>query len=299
MAGICWSCFVCKGVGYLSELIRRYPLVAYFLIAYAGTWLVWALFVLSREGSGLLPFHSPSSFLVLISIGTFSGPTVGAFVVTAVTRGAEGVARLLRRIVRWRVGFVWYVFVLMGLPAIETIGTIAIPGALAKVTPIDVLPELISAAVFFFYPGLLGGPLGEEIGWRGFALPRLQELHGPVKASLILGLLWAFWHAPIWFSGQWSAPSLPNIAVYVFWVVAVTFIFTWVFNNTQGSVFMAILLHGTMDVFPNAFLLTHLPGAAKLTGSGVLSMYWGLALGFGLFALLLVAFTRGQLGRPR
>ena len=73
-----------------------------------------------------------------------------------------------------------------------------------------------------------------------------------MKASLILGLLWAFWHAPIWFSGQWSTPSVPNIAVYVFWIVAVTFIFTWVFNNTQGSVFMAILLHGTMDVFPNA-----------------------------------------------
>jgi membrane protease YdiL (CAAX protease family) len=96
-----------------------------------------------------------------------------------------------------------------------------------------------------------------------------------VKASLILGVLWAFWHAPIWFSGQWSTPSIPNIAVYVFWIVAVTFIFTWVFNNTRGSVLMAILLHGTMDVFPNAFLLAHLPGAAEMTSSGVLSMYWG------------------------
>jgi uncharacterized protein len=222
---------------------------------------------------------------------------------------------------------------------------------LASVTPIDGLPELISAAVFFVYPGLLAGPLGEEIGWRGFALPRLQQFTGPVQASLILGLLWAFWHAPIWFSGQWSE-RVANIAVYVFWIVAVTFIFTWVFNNTLvsrfrsshtfaatsdanfgikgtlelydssapfepevrnrscgtmcanfgfgalGSVLMAILLHGTMDVFPNAFLLAHLPGAAEMTSSGVLAMYWGLALGFGLFALLLVIFTRGRLGKP-
>jgi uncharacterized protein len=282
----------------VGDLIRRHPLISYFAIAYAGTWLVWALFVLSRDGSGLLPFHSPSSFLVLIGIGTFSGPTVGAFVVTAVTGGAEGVVRLLWRIVQWRVGVVWYLFVLVGVPAIETLGTMAIPGALASVTPIDWLPELISAAVFFVYPGLLAGPLGEEIGWRGLALPRLQQLTGPVQASLILGLLWAFWHAPIWFGGQWSEPSVANIAVYVFWIVAVSFIFTWVFNNTHGSVFMAILLHATMDVFPNAFLLTHLPGAAEMTSSGVLAMYWGLALGFGLFALLLVIFTRGRLGKP-
>jgi uncharacterized protein len=132
----------------VGDVIRRYPLISYFVIAYAGTWLVWALFVLSREGSGLLPFHSPASFLVLIGIGTFSGPTVGAFVVTAATAGAEGVVRLLWRIMQWRVGVVWYLFVLIGVPAIETLGTVAIPGALASATPIDWLPELISAAVF-------------------------------------------------------------------------------------------------------------------------------------------------------
>src|SRR5262249_30977036 len=98
--------------GLVGEVIRRYPLISYFVIAYAGTWLVWALFVLSREGSLLLPFHSPASFLVAIGIGTFSGPTVGALVVTAVTEGREGVVRLLRRIVQWRVGLVWYLFAL-------------------------------------------------------------------------------------------------------------------------------------------------------------------------------------------
>ena len=281
----------------MSDVIRRYPLISYFAIAYAGSWVVWALFVLSLEGSGLLLFHAPASFMVLVGIGTFSGPTVSALVVTAATEGGAGIVRLLRRIVQWRVGLAWYLFAFVGLPAIETLGTIAIPGALASVTPIDVLPELMSAAVFFVYPALLAGPLGEEIGWRGVALPRLQQLHGPVKASLILGVLWAFWHAPIWFSGQWSTPSVSNIAVYVFWIVAVTFIFTWVFNNTGGSVLMAILLHGTMDVCPTAFLLAHLPGAAEMTSSGVLSMYWGLALGFGLFALLLVVFTHGRLGK--
>ena len=281
----------------MGDVIRRYPLISYFVIAYAGSWAVWALFVLSLEGSGLLPFHAPCELSGVdrdrhvfgadreraCRDGRHRGPgghCPPASANRAVARGPRLVPVRVRR-----------------PSGIETLGTIAIPGALASVTPIDLLPELMSAAVFFVYPALLAGPLGEEIGWRGVALPRLQQLHGPVKASLILGVLWAFWHAPIWFSGQWSTPSVPNIAVYVFWIVAVTFIFTWVFNNTRGSVFMAILLHGTMDVFPNAFLLAHLPGAAEMTSSGALSMYWGLALGFGLFALLLVIFTRGRLGK--
>ena len=69
----------------MGQLVRRHPLIAYFGIAYAGSWLVWALYVLSAEGTGLLPFHAPASFLVLIGIGTFTGPMVAAFVVTAVT----------------------------------------------------------------------------------------------------------------------------------------------------------------------------------------------------------------------
>ena len=85
---------------------------------------------------------------MLIGIGTFSGPTVSALVVTAATAGRAGIVRLLWRIVQWRVGLAWYLFAFVGLPAIETLGTIAIPGALASVTPIDLLPELMSAAVF-------------------------------------------------------------------------------------------------------------------------------------------------------
>jgi hypothetical protein len=93
--------------------------------------------------------------------------------------------------------------------------------------------------------------------------------------------------------------KLLNIAVFVFWIVAVTFVFTWVFDNTQGSVLIAILLHGTMDVFPNTLLLPHLPAAATMTSAGVLKMYWALALGFGVSAVLLVILTRGRLGAKR
>jgi len=282
----------------LADFVRRHPLIAYFVLAYAGSWLVWAFYVLSLDGLALLPFHAPASYLIIIGLGTFTGPAIAAFTVTALTEGRAGVDRLAARVVHWRVGFAWYLFAFLALPAIETLGSIAMPGVLASFTPIDWLPELLAMTVFFIYPALLAGPLGEEIGWRGVALPKLQALYGPMQASLMLGLLWAFWHAPIWFSGQWSQPTPLNIATYVFWITAVTFIFTWVFNNTGGSVLMAILLHGTMDVFPNMMLLPHLPAVGEMTSGGVLTMYLGLALGFGLTALVLIIATRGRLGRP-
>jgi len=117
-----------------------------------------------------------------------------------------------------------------------------------------------------------------------------------MAASLILGILWGVWHMPIWFSGQWTVPSILNMAFFVFWITAMTFIMTWIFNNTKGSVLMAILAHASMDAFPNAILRPLFPAAAKLTDYHLLHGYLGLALGYGLTALLIIIFTRGRLG---
>ena len=280
----------------MASAIRRFPLTAYFLIAYIGSWSCWALFVLSEQGAGLFSFHSPADYIAIISLGTFTGPALSALVVTAVTNGRDGVTDLVQRILRWRAGLVWYLFVFVGFPAIEALGTLAVLGPASPTTSIDGWSEFPAAVSFFLFPGLFAGPLGEEIGWRGVALPHLQERLGPLAASLVLGLLWAFWHAPLWFAGQWTTPTLSNIVTYVFWITAATFIFTWVFNNTRQSILMAILLHATMDVFPNAFLLPHLPAAGEMTELGVLAMYLGLAVGFGAFTLFLIAVTKGRLG---
>ena len=123
---------------------------------------------------------------------------------TGITEGMIGIRRLLRRYVLWRVEFRWYLFVLLGLPAIELMGAIIVPGALASFDPTKLPALLISYVPFFVITFLLGGPLGEEPGWRGFALLRLQPLHGPLIGSLILGVLWASWHLPLFWSGVWS-----------------------------------------------------------------------------------------------
>ena len=276
----------------------RYPLTFYFIIAFAGTWIVWLLFVLSQDGARLLPFRSPMSFMAIMFLGQVTGPTLAAFVMTGVTEGKAGLRRLIGRIFEWRVGIQWYVFVLIGIPAIMSLGTLVLPGILPSFKPFDnPISELISYSAFYIYPVLLiGGPLFEEIGWRGFALPHLQERYGPMAASLILGILWGFWHMPHWFSGQWTVPSIPNMAFFVLWITAMTFIMTWISNNTKGSVLMAILAHASMDAFPNAILWPHFPAATKLTDYHLLYGYLGLALGYGVMALLIIMFTRGRLG---
>src|ERR687894_1943068 len=89
-------------------LLTRHPLLFYVLIAYLGTWIVWLPFLLSADGLGLMSFSSPLPLIVIGGLGTFTGPALGAFIMTGVTEGRAGIRRLLRNIVLWRVGLRWY-----------------------------------------------------------------------------------------------------------------------------------------------------------------------------------------------
>src|SRR5215212_4778787 len=160
-------------------LLARHPLVSYFLIAFAFSWTLLFSVLLSKDGLGLLPHGvSPALASVIVPASLF-GPSVAALVITAATEGRAGLGRWLRLIVRWRVGLRWYLFVLLGLPAVMVLGTLLRPGALASFD-ISALPSVIAYLGAFAFMVFLGGPLGEEPGWRGFALPRLQRLHGPL-----------------------------------------------------------------------------------------------------------------------
>jgi membrane protease YdiL (CAAX protease family) len=285
--------------GAREGLLARHPIIIYSIFAYAGTWLVWLPLLLSEDGLGLLSYSSPLSLLLTGGLGTFSGPALAAFVMTGVTEGRAGVRRLLRSIVLWRVGLRWYLFVLLGIPVVLILGAIAVPETLASFEPMAPLPMLVSYLILFIYPALLiGGPLGEEPGWRGFALPRLQRRYGPLVGSLILSPLWAFWHVPIWLTA-WRAAgmfNLYNLIVYVLFITVWTIVMTWVFNNTRGSVLMAILLHTSVDAFPNGILWPLLPASNTVTGYGVLVGYFGMVIGLGAVALVVIGLTRGRLG---
>src|SRR5215204_6305811 len=111
----------------IKALLARHPLVSFFVIAFAGTWLFKLPYVLSEYGAGLLPTRSPV-LLWTSPVSIFMGPFLAAFVMTGITEGREGVGRLLRQLVLWRVGFEWYLFAFLGLPAIMVLSVVVIPG---------------------------------------------------------------------------------------------------------------------------------------------------------------------------
>jgi uncharacterized protein len=266
-------------------LLARHPLVSFFVIAYAGSWLVWMPLVLSEDGAGLL------SASAAIIIASFVGPFLAAFIMTGITEGRAGIGRLVRRFVLWRVGLGWYLFALIGVPAIVVLGAIVLPGGLASFQGLASLVLPMPWLSLFVYV-LFHGPLGEEPGWRGFALPRLQRLHGPFVGSLILGPLWALWHLPLFWAPVWNfPPTLLNIVLFINSGTALTIVMTWVFNNTKGSLLIAILVHATFDT---TFVILNLLFTAPIVteyGSTV-----PVLIGYGTMALLVIALTRGRLG---
>ena len=106
-------------------LLARNPLISFFVMAYAFSWIVWSPWVLSEEGVGLLPFRlSDGASGLLNAFAILAGPTLSALIMTGITEGRAGIRRLLGRIVLWRVGLRWYVFALLGIPAVMALGTI-------------------------------------------------------------------------------------------------------------------------------------------------------------------------------
>src|SRR5215211_2592996 len=280
--------------GGLKGLLTRHPLVSFFAMAYALTWLAWSPWYLSEAGIGLLPYDGDSISDYLNTVALIMGPTLSAFIMTGATEGRDGVRRLLRRIVLWRVGLGWYLFVLLGIPAIIVLSTVVLPGALssfqASAVPSTLFLYAVAGPVFLF----AGGPVFEEIGWRGFALPRLQRLHGPLVGSIVLGALWGLWHLPLFLIPSWDTPhgSLLDIALFVTWAVSTTIVISWIFNNTKGSVLLAILAHGSIN---SAAVAVYALFPTPVVTGGIANV----VIGFGVAALLIVALTRGHLGYRR
>jgi CAAX protease family protein len=286
----------------LVAFVRRHPLLSYFVLAYAMTWLFWLPLALSQSGVGLLPIQLP---MTLMMGAMLFGPIGAAYVATAITSGRAGVRQLLRRIVLWRVGFQWWAFALAGLPLLLWLGAVlAFPDALSALSP-AALPAILPMFAGAFLSQLLQSGLFEEPGWRGFALPRLQEAHGALMGSVILGLLWGGWHLPLFLipglyidgSGLFDV-GVP-FAMSLVMAAAVSIVFTWVFNHTKGSVLMAIVLHASMNSWGAALQSAVMAAFPNANVGDMQFQIMARLIGFGLFALAIVVLSRAQLGYQR
>jgi len=274
----------------LQQWMRQHPLFSFFFMAYAFTWITLIPYVLSEWS--ILP---KASFYNLFYILHTFGPAVSAYIMLRITEGKEGWQGVRKRIRQVRAGWEWYAFILLGIPALMLLGILVLPGALAS---FQGLPQyfLVRYPFLFILIFFGGGPLGEEIGWRGFALPRMQSRYGSLRATLLLGVLWTFWHLEDFFTaskgggpGTGLSAFTNQLPVFFLEVMALAIIMTWVFNHTRGSIFIAILLHASYDTFGST--VVPLFSAPIVTSTDLC-----VSIGTGLLALLILILTRGRLG---
>lgn len=217
------------------------PTILYFLLAYGLSWCAFT--PLALQGQGII--SGVPAWLHLL--GAY-GPLAAAFIVTLLTAGLAGVRELAGRMVRWRIGWGW---LLAAFSPVAVFGVVVIAlrlidgtwQAAAGFGYVAELPQLSWLAGWAVWVLTFG--IGEETGWRGFALPRLQARYSARDAALIVGLLWAGWHAPAFFYNY--ELSLIAVVTFVVGIVAGAMVLTWLYNSTGGSILATALWHGTYN----------------------------------------------------
>jgi uncharacterized protein len=222
----------------MAQLMKRHPLVTFFLLVFILTWVVW------------VPRASGAPLGVLGQAWTWI-PAIAALLAAALTGGRGALRELGSRLVRWRVGWQWYVVVILG-PAVFSLAVAGIyalfGGSWAEAAPPAILAGPLLLLPLFLAILTLTDGLGEELAWRGFALPRLLTRYNALVASVVLGVIWALWHLPLlWTEGN-GMFQLP-VWLLLLDLTAKSILFTWVFLHTRGSVLIAMLFHGATNLF--------------------------------------------------
>lgn len=237
-------------------------LVLGYLLAFAVPWTVWGTLI--AEQRGLLTWHVPQALAFWIGLPL-------AYIVGAAAGGGRAALKdLLVRVLAWRVGWRWFgvaVLLAAGIPALVALGSRAagIPTP-PDVLPLGQVPVSLLVEILLFW-------LTEEAMWRGFALPRIQLWLSPGPASLVVGVLWALWHLPLFaIAGSFQA-GLP-LAGFLVLTVATAVILGWLYERTGGSVPVCAAYHGIVDV---TFATTGVLTASPTTFWTVVAMQVGVA----------------------
>ena len=250
---------------------HRHSLATFFALAYAISWLIWAplwLPAFGVHGLPVLPFHHALGAL---------GPIAAAFLVSAMESGLAGPSDLLRRMGLWRGRFVWVAVALLApyaLLAFAVAGASVFGGASVSLAGFGSSREFpqFSALAFLAY-NIVSFGYGEEVGWRGFALPRLQTRHSALVASLLLTLGWALWHLPLFFYRPgYTSMDATGVAGWFFSLLTGAVLLTWLYNESRGSILVVSLFHAAVDV---AFT-SGISSPSVVNAAGALITFWGI-----------------------
>ncbi len=210
--------------------LKKYSLLTFFVLSYLIMIVGVFIILLLREIGGL----SLLEYIMLLVAVT--SPTISAILLTGLNDGKEGLKKLLSGFGKWKVGPFWYIagFILILLPIIVAVFYIIISGF------VPIIASNMTIGIFFLslLENLIMGPLSEEAGWRGYALPRLETRMSALKSSLVLGIIWACWHLPLYL----IEPRMP-FYIYIVIVIVLAILFTWAYNNTGGSLIIPIIFH--------------------------------------------------------
>lgn len=230
----------------MTTLFKRYPVTMGFILMFALTWPLEL--GLAAQSHGLLPFNFPPVLELFVGYGFVAA----AIIASALADGKAGIVALFKRLLIWRVGWVWYAVALLGPAAFYLLG-IGINVLLGGANPDFSQPFItrlvppsfnlgLAALAFLLYQVFVNG---EEFGWRGYALPKLQANHSALAASLIIGVVWALWHVPKYLTA--GDPHDLSFWFFALNMIANSILYTWVFNKTRGSLLIMLLLHAGIN----------------------------------------------------
>ena len=244
-----------------QNLMGRYPVVAFFLIAYAFSWAIGGLLIADHQGLISAPqaLHYVSAF----------GPTVAALIVTAFIGGRAGLAELGRRVVRFDVGWRWWL-IGVGTPLALALAAVIVYALssgslpdLALFGQVDYLGNIGVVTALALWIATYG--FGEEIGWRGFALHRLQSI-GWLRAAALIGVLWGLWHLPYFFYKEnFMALGVGGFVGYLISITMGSILLAWMYRGSGHSILIVALWHGLFD-FVSASPIAEGTGNALISG---------------------------------
>jgi membrane protease YdiL (CAAX protease family) len=222
-----------------------------------------------------------------------TGPFISAIIVTLIYRGKSGLKELFRKVITWKVSVRWYVWALI-LPVIpQWIGLFL----WAQLTDTElILPTVTGYLSSWLQIALISTAyyITEELGWRGFMLPRILSMHTWIKSSLLVGIIWSIWHYPLWIISSWATTgSLTQVVLMVtassVFATGVAVMLTWIFKNTRGSILLAMLLHGSSQA--NLTKMHAAAGDSSLLGSSFIVVE---AVSLSIIVVLLLVVIRNQ-----